>query len=334
MIRALVLNDIHVAASPPIGARDLYVQDVFNMLREARDYARNNGCHYTILTGDLFHAKRNVPYWLVRDLIELFAEWPGRKLAIVGNHDLGYGGLASVPHQPIGVLFEAGVLEWLREDIVTEDCIPNAPGQPHGDCEHVRIQWSPANYTDTLDHNPQNFGLERRDGVDWAVKVSHGSLTPPGKPFPYHTIPVNTVPTEGMDLVLNGHLHNDSGLQDVKGCTFACLGSLGRTQRTEDNLTRPMRLLQVQFSKTDMFFDELLLVSAAPAADLFYAKDSGEEVEISAALKRFVGGIEAAVRLEEGDSLEEVIAKLGNGETVDARAKCRLVEYLSKAGFD
>ena len=56
-----------------------------------------------------------------------------------------------------------------------------------------------------------------------------------------------------------------------------------------------MRLLQVQFSKEDMFFDELLLCSAAPAADLFYTKDDGEEVEISAALKRFVVHRSAAV---------------------------------------
>ena len=330
MIRALVLNDVHVAASPPLGCRDLYVEDIFNMLREARSYVIDMNIQYTVLTGDLFHAKRNVPYWLVRDLIELFAEWPGRKLAIVGNHDLGYGGLASIPHQPIGVLFEAGVLEWLKDDIVTADVDPfiNDEDDPR---DVVRIQWSPANYRDDLDFNPWNFALERAENVHWAVKVSHGSLTPPGKPFPYHTIPINTVPTEGMDLVLNGHLHNDSGLQEVKGCTFACLGSIGRTQRTEENLTRAMRLLCVEFSADRMDFVELPLTSAATAADLFYAKDDGEEVEISAALKRFVGGIEAAVRLEEGDSLDAIITNLGSDDT---RAQRRLVDYLSKAGFD
>jgi len=319
MMRVLVVNDIHAAASPPMGCTDLYPSDILNMLREARDYAISEQCEYTVITGDTFHAKRNTPYWLVRELMEIFASWPGRKLAIVGNHDLGYEGLASIPKQPIGVLFEAGVLEWLKDDLV----VTSEDG--------VIVQFSPANYTDTLDHNPFNFGLERQDGVDWAVKVSHGSLTPPGKPFPYHTVPIDTVPTEGLDLVLNGHLHTDSGIQEVNDCTFACLGSLGRTQNNEDNRERQMRLLMVEFTKKTMDCTELPLLSAAKAEDLFLIKQGGE-VEVSKAMQAFVRNIESATRLEEG-SLDEVVARIG-GDSVDGRAKLRLVQYLDKAGIN
>jgi DNA repair exonuclease SbcCD nuclease subunit len=331
MIRLLVINDVHLAASPPMGCRDVYVDDVKGMLVEARQYAIDNGCEFTIFTGDFFHSKRNVPDSLKWWAMDLLQHWPGRKLAIVGNHDLGYGGLASVPSQPIGLLFKEGSLEWLKEDLVVETCLSLTPGAPHNDECSVRIQFSPANYFDAIDHNPQNFGLERVSGVDWAIKVAHGTITVPGKGYPFHVIPMDTIPTEGMDICLFGHPHWDVGIHDVRGCTFASLGSLGRTQHTDDNEQRVMRLLQVQLDKTEVYFDELLLSSAVPADQLFLTK-AGSHVEVTKAMRRFVRSVEEAISVE-GGSLAEVLAKVGGGDA-DARAKLRLGEYLEKAGIN
>ena len=327
MIRALVLNDVHLAASPPMGCTERYTDDIKNMLLEAREYARKNGCAYTVFTGDFFHSKRGTPPGLIRWAMELLQGWPGRKLAIVGNHDQSYRGLDSIPDQPIGLLFQEGALEWLTEDIVTEDCIPHAPGQPHGDCDHVRIQWSPANYFPEIDHSPENFKLTRQDNVDWAVKVAHGTIVPPGKPFPYHTVPMDTIDVTGMDLCLYGHPHYDVGVNEVKTTTFICLGSLGRTQANDDEFDRRMRLLQVQFAKDDFFLDELPLGSACPASELFHAKTAkgGDE---DRALTRLMRHIDATTLIEQG-SVDEVLATLPG----DQRAKARLVEYLTRAGL-
>lgn len=327
MIRALVLNDVHLAASPPMGCTERYTDDIKNMLLEARDLARKNGCAYTVFTGDFFHSKRGTPPGLIRWAMELLQDWPGRRLAIVGNHDQSYRGLASIPDQPIGLLFQEGSLEWLTEDIVTEDCIPKTPGAPHGDCTHVRIQWSPANYFPEIDHDAANFALKRRDDVTWAVKVAHGTIVPPGKPFPYHTVPMDTIDTTGMDLCLYGHPHYDVGVNNVKDTTFVCLGSLGRTQANEDEYDRVMRVLQVQFDGDDFFLDELLLASAAPAAELFLAKTvkGGDE---DRALSRLMKHIDATTLIEQG-SVDEVLATLPG----DGRAKRRLVDYLTKAGL-
>lgn len=309
------------------------------MLLEARDYARDNGCAYTVFTGDFWHSKRNVPHGLVRWAIDLLQDWPGRKLAIVGNHDLSFSGQASIPTQPIGVLFQAGVLEWLQEDIVTEDYTETAEqyqaqvdgaAADEGQRARVRVQWSPANYRDDIDHNPWNYGLTRQENVDWAIKVAHGTITLPGKPFPFHTIPMDTIPTEGMDICLFGHPHWDVGIHTIKDCTFACLGSLGRTQHTDDNEQRVMRLLQVQLSETEVYFDELPLGSAAPASELFLTK-AGSDVEVTKAMRKFVRSLEEAITLEEG-SLDEVLSRVGGGN-VDGRARLRLMVYLDKAGL-
>lgn len=338
MIRALVINDVHLAASPPMGCTERYTDDIKNMLVEARQYARDNDCAYTIFTGDFFHSKRGTPPGLIRWAMETLQEWPGRKLAIVGNHDQSYRGLDSIPDQPIGLLFQEGALEWLREDIVTCDRISTPDGPTIS--TDLFIQWSPANYFPEIDHDPANFSLTRRHAqmqqpmprddarsVDWAVKIAHGTITPPGKPFPYHTVPMDTIDTTGMDICLYGHPHYDVGLNEVNGCTFVCLGSLGRTQANEDEYGRVMRLLQVQFGKDDFFLDELLLGSAAPATELFLAKSAKGHDE-DRALSRLMKHIDATTLIEQG-SVDEVLATLPG----DGRAKKRLVDYLQKAGL-
>lgn len=313
----LVLNDVHIAASPPLGCRDSYTRDVQNMLEEAKQYAIDNKCQYTVFTGDLFHYKRNTPHWLVRWLVNLFSDWPGTRFAIAGNHDLSYEGLQSIPSQPIGVLFESGSLKWLATETITHD-------------DGVTIQWSPANYRDDIDHDPANFGLQREKGITWAIKVAHGAITPPGKPFPFHVVPMDTIPTEGMDLCLFGHPHYDVGVHEVNGCTFACLGSIGRTQRTEENREREMRLLMVELTPNEMHLSELPLNSALPADELFLEMPQ-DEVELSSAMQRFASSVSAAIRLEEG-TVDEVLATITTDDT-DARAKKRLLDYLDKAGF-
>lgn len=320
MIRALVLNDVHLAASPPMGCTERYTDDIKNMLLEARDYARSNGCAYTIFTGDFFHSKRGTPPGLIRWAMELLQDWPGRRLAIVGNHDQSYRGIDSIPDQPIGLLFQDEALEWLTEDIITDDI--DEVGRAR-----IQIQWSPANFFPEIDHDPANFSLKRAEGVDWAVKVAHGTITPPGKPFPYHTIPMDTIDVTGMDLCLYGHPHYDVGVNTVGKTTFACLGSLGRTQANEDEYTRVMRILQVQFGKDDFFLDELLLGRAAPAEELFLAK-SAKGADEDRALSRLMKHIDATTLIEQG-SVDEVLATLPG----DGRAKKRLVEYLTKAGL-
>lgn len=317
MIRILVINDVHLAPSPPSGCRDIYVADIKNMLTEARSYAIDMNIDYTVFTGDFFHAKRAGPGTpgIIRWAMELLQGWPGRRLAIVGNHDLTYEGLDSVPDQPIGCLFEDEALEWMRRDFVTTD----------GD---ITIQWSPANYHDAIDHNPANFGLERVAGVDWAIKVAHGTLTPPGKGYPYHTVPMDTVPTEGMDLCLYGHPHYDVGVIEHGGCTFACLGSMGRTQNNEDERAREMRLLLVEVTKKTLDFQELPLTSASPADALFYERvvDTADD---GRAMHKLMKSIDSAALIEQG-SIPEVVAALGD---VDPRAAKRLGTYLEKAGL-
>lgn len=330
-MKILVINDIHAAASPPLGCTPAYTEDIFNMLEEARDYVQKNDIDVTLFTGDIFHHKRNVADWVKYRLMDLFKTWPSQRLAIVGNHDLGEEGIASIPRQPIGLLFRSGALEWLDEDKVFEYATGRTIGL-YEDPEYLRVQFSPANYFDEIDDDPANFSLTRNKKVDWAIKVAHGSLVKPGKKYPagFRVVPMDTVPTEGMDLCLFGHLHHYTGIIEVNDCVFAGLGSIGRVARTDYNKTRKMQLLVVTLTKKEMSFDTVELKSAISPEELYIAKEGGV-VDIGAPLSRFARDMSKLLNIEDislDDALVSVTKK-DLSRTVLSRVKT----HLEEAGY-
>lgn len=328
-LKVLVLNDIHAAASPPAGCKPAYVDDVLEMLQEARDIAIRERVSVTVFTGDLFHLKRNVPHGLVWKIMSILKGWPGQKLAIVGNHDLSEEGIASISKQPIGVLFKAGVLTWLEKDYVEKYVTLTGIGEPEqARSEWLTIQWSPANYYNGIDDDPANLGLTRVPDVDWAVKVVHASLSP--KPLIFPHITYKQVPTEGMDAVLHGHIHTDVGYKTVNGCTFVNYGSLGRVARSADNLHRTPRLCLMTITKEEITYEGIELKSAVDTQDLYYDIDRGPD-ELSSSMEQFAKHVGTVMQLEES-SIDEALAGLPS-KGLNAEAKRKLVSYLQKAGL-
>lgn len=330
-VKILVINDIHAAASPPLGCTPAYTEDIFNMLEEAREYCVQNDVDATVFTGDIFHHKRNVADWVKYRLMDLFKLWPGDRLAIAGNHDLGEEGLASIPRQPIGLLFRSGALEWLDKDTVKKYPSGGVVGR-YEDPEYLKVQFSPVNYFDEIDDDPANFSLERMDDVDWAIKIAHGSLVKPGKKYPdgFRVVPMDTVPTDGMDLCLFGHLHHYTGIIEANDCFFASLGSLGRVARTDYNKTRKMELLLVSLTKDEMSFEKVPLKSALPPEELYLAK-AGGIVDIDEPLSRFARDMSKMLNVED-ISLDDVlvsVTKKGVPDTVLRRVKT----HLEEAGY-
>lgn len=330
-MKVLVINDPHLAASPPRGCTPVYVDDVKNMLLECRDIVRDEDIEVTLFTGDMFHIKRQVPHALVRWLIETLHEWRGTKLAIVGNHDLTERGIVSVQTQPIGVVFASGALRWLEDDYVGWWCVDK--DRAGGDV--VWVQFSPANYFDQIDDDPANFGLNRYTpvyedepkNIDWAIKVAHGSLVAPGREYPFACVPMDKVPTEGMDVCLFGHLHHNSGIKEVNGCWFAGLGSLGRVANAEYNRERQVEVLIMDISKEEIQFERRVLKSQASPAELFLPNTLAD-VEIDDSMRKFARNMERALAVEE-TPLESVLAEVsatGVPKPVQDRVRLRLEE--------
>lgn len=325
----MVLNDLHITATPPEGCRPIYLDDIFTMLEQARSIAVDNKVVETVFTGDLFH-RTALPYRELTRLIRMLKNWPGHKLAIAGNHDLGPEGIAGIGSTPLGTLFEAGVIQWLDKDIVRE----YDTGEVHGlqeDMYPVRVQWSPANWCDSIDDDPANAGLTRMDRVDWAFKVSHMSLMRPGKVYPtaFKLIRYDEVPTAGMDAIFNGHIHNDQGIRTVNDCTFVSLGSIGRVSRTDYNLRKP-RVALVTITRNELKFLKIPLALAVEPEELYYAK-AQPGVEIDEPMARFARDMERSLALEDV-SLDEALSSV-TGKGVDKVVVAAVKELLEKSGY-
>ena len=335
-MKIMVLNDLHITPVPPAGCRDIWLEDIFKMLEEAKEIAEEQDVKVTVFTGDIFH-RRSVPFRVLNRLILLLKEWPGEKYGIAGNHDLNSEGLEGLHDMPLGTLFETGAIEWLACDTVKHYVLPDTP--IHGSISAVMtlynhkdmlsIQWSPANYFDGIDSDPANAGLTRKPDVDWAIKVAHMTLLRPGKEYPWEVITYDQVPTEGMDVCLFGHIHNDQGLKTVNDCVFASLGSIGRVARTDYNERKP-RVLIMDVTKTEMTFEKVTLELAASPEELYFDK-AGPGAELNRPMEQFARGLEKAMSIE-GASLDEVLAEV-TGNNVEESVVRLVKQHLTEAGY-
>lgn len=334
-MKVLVINDLHITATPPEGCRPVYIDDIFNMLEECKQIVKDKSVSETIFTGDIFH-RTTLPYRYLYRLTDILNGWTGSKMGIVGNHDLGPEGIAGIADTPLGTLFQHETISWLKED--TEKEYFDHPEE--GKTEIVTVQWSPANWFDDIDDDPRNFGLKRYEWnecdccikeVDWAIKVAHGSLMRPGKKYPegFKLVTYDQVPTDGMDLCLFGHIHNDQGIRTVNDCVFAGLGSIGRVARTDYNLRKP-RVLIVNLTTEEMTFETIPLESAISPEELYYAKSAPGAV-LTAPMARFARDMEQSLALEDV-SLEEALAEV-SGKGVDKEVIKVVKTHLEKAGY-
>lgn len=314
-MKILVVNDPHVALTPPRGCRPVYTEDVFSMLEECAQYARDLEIDVTVCTGDWFHSKMNTAHRIVQRSVSILKHWPGRKLFIAGNHDLGAEGLKSLKNQPLGVLFEAGVCEWLTTDLMVGN--------------DVSVQLSPVNYIDNL--KIEDLAIKRYPSADWAIKVAHADLMPPRKePYPWDVITYDQVPTEGIDLFLNGHIHNNMGLKDVGDCTFANLGSIGRVARDDYNYQKHMEVLLVTLTRDEMKFDRLPLKSAVPSEELYYAK-AGPDVELDEPMAKFARSVQKMLAVDES-SVDDMLKIIASG--VEKPVVKAVKKHLESAGWE
>lgn len=316
MSKILVINDVHIADRPPLGRRDGYCDQILAKLEECRRLACDQRwCEITLFTGDLFHTKRpsHVSHALVQRLITMFREWPGRRFAILGNHDCSEAGLESVNRQPIGVLFRAGALEYLADDIIL-----NVAGR--------RIQISPAHYD--ANERPERYSLRRKYGVEIAIKVAHGMILPPNSKAPFEFVPADTIDTNGMNFCFYGHPHDDHGEYSVGGARFVNFGSLARVARTPDNWQRSVyvAILDVDTKKVE----RVELKSVCPSDDVFLTPET-ISATMNEDVRAYAQTLVDALQQGTGMSLEALFAETTRGTSEEV--KQLVLRYLHDAGL-
>lgn len=309
MPKFMVINDPHVSDRPPIGRTESYADDIFAKLTECWKIAAQEKCNFIIFTGDIYHRFRGpmVAYATTIRLLALFREAPCSVYAVAGNHDLTMDGVASVWKMPFGVLAKAGAFTWLSEAAV-DTC-----GQPTEQVILIPRNWEPQ-----IDRLPSIFKLKQAElemreqcrGVRYIVMVTHAAILPPGRDaiYPHHN--ADKLPTDQLDILICGHIHEDLGIcQLPSGCWYANIGSLARVSRTKEALIRRIDVLTVTLEDGNIEFERHPLQSARPAKEVFFEKDAVTEREVG----DFAAALSTALELEE-TPISELVAQYTKGQ--------------------
>ncbi len=325
MSKFMVINDQHNSDRPPIGRTETYTDDIFAKQEECWEIAKRTECDFAVLAGDVFHRFRGpqIADSLKVRLIDLYQRAPCPVYAIAGNHDLSSKGIASMWDRSFGLLAKARAFTWLSEAMVVESAAPNE------DVLLIPRNWEP--HIDTLANifklTKAEAALRETDGHQrYTVMVAHASILPPGRDaiYPHHN--ADKLPTDLLDVLICGHIHEDLGIHKLpSGCWYANIGALSRPDRAKHNLERTPEVLVVSLNRGEIEFERHPLTSARPADEVFFEKGVVTQRDVG----DFASALDATLELEE-TPIEELVAKYTKDQPLAVVERLR--GYLTEVG--
>ncbi len=330
MSKFLIINDVHLTNdnSQPSSCTASYTDDLFDLLYQANDKARELGCQAIIQLGDFFHIKtpgRN-SHQLIQRAMKWASDAPCPVYIVPGNHDLLNDRLESLEEgQPLGVLFSSGIVRraegYLR--------LPENKLDPYPFIPVYGVPW-------------QQFWDAEQSVADQAVKnalgnfepkdtpqliVTHAPFFPPGNNPAYEHYSVEKFsrylnPDGIADVqVIYGHIHDWHGEYVVNGVRFANYGALSRGSLTESNLTRPVGVT-VWDSVTGRF--EFVELQYRPAEQVFRVKEIEEVKTTQLKLDEFLISVgQSSIEITTVESVMDKVRALKLGKDFE-----RVVEEL------
>ncbi len=267
------MTDIHIAANPPGRRQDDYMRAILDKLEFVKALTEEVG-GACLCGGDFFHVKRPASssnsLGLLIQCIRVLFSFPHRRVfGAVGNHDIMYDDMGTLPHQPLGLLIAAGVYHNLNTGPVV---FSNRDGS-------VRVQVETFPYADgekTLERLLASG--QRPPGITYRVAIIHAYGQPGNKGMMYaeRKIGYNELGGLDFDFCLWGHDHSRHGAETVGGITHVNLGSLARAAFASDEVERPVVAVALSFGPDGVAYREEP-VPVKPLELAFVAADKGVE---------------------------------------------------------
>lgn len=278
----LLLPDPHVAATPPGQRLEGFADQILAKIEAALVFGEKNDL-LPFFLGDLFNWPRENPNSLLVRLIDLFR--PRRPFVLVGNHDKYQARYTD--DVSLAVLAAAGVVRVVAEpgplfhlDAPTGSALVGA--SPDGAPLPARLDRPPGEETIWLTHH--NIGFP--DFLDRQVRIRE---------------------IEGLDWVVNGHLHRPQPTQTAGGTRWVNPGNMTRltfTRRTRERVPaahvwRPGNTVLERFEPPCLPFEQVF-----PDQDFPPEVPAGEGTASA-----FVSGLERLAwrRTREGLGLKEFL---------------------------
>lgn len=327
MTKILCVGDIHVMDKPPVNATESYTDDIIDMLKWVSEYATEQQADAVVWAGDIFHHKQpsRTSHALVLKMIDVVKAHKVPLIIVTGNHDISNDVLDSVHEkQPLGVLYAAGAIE--LDGWHPELPLYGVPWQQGWTTNESAAQdafelWQSAG---GLDEGPEFAQVDLRH----ALAVTHAPIYPPGEAEKQLFELVPTMGEHGLSAAMGnvgylyyGHIHEDHGIFEVEGVTYANMGAISRGSLHEYNLERSIK---VALWTEDGFTE--VPVPHKPAAEVFRIAEAMEAKSEKLSLDKFLSDVGSSTL--DISSTGSVIAHIRDREDIPARVKTTAIEIL------
>jgi DNA repair exonuclease SbcCD nuclease subunit len=319
-VKVLLIGDVHLADRPPSSCTETYLEDLFNLMDQASEVAKQYGCSAIIQAGDWFHIKmpsRNSHKLVIRS-IDWASKVPCPVFVVPGNHDLSNDRLESLNEgQPLGAVIRSKAVKildgWAEDFSIAAMPVYGVPWIQDWDASEDIADKA---VSDALEF----YRVDSENSIPFLV-VTHAPFYPPGKEPKYENAEV--YPPEKFALhmgghgnVYYGHIHDPHGVYTVGGVRFANYGALSRGSLTESNLTRQVGVT-VWDSITGEF--EFVPLDARPASEVFRLQEIGEVKSAQSELDEFLASVgQTTVEITSTEAVMSHIKSLGLGKELEA----------------
>lgn len=296
-VRLITSSDEHLADLPPGFRKDDYRASILRKLEWQGEFARKAGAGAVLRGGDFFHVKaaNKTTYATTTAAADIHRRYSCPTYAIAGNHDMSYNDPASVPRQPIGLMFKSGVFRPMN-DVVLED-------------GGTKVRVVGVDYTTDLDVDGLHDAVRKRPDDGYVVAFVHAlaAMAPEEKiqsffherVFDYRDLVFEGCP----DVYVFGHYHKDQGVVDHLGVKFVNLGAISRGALTFENLERKPKVSLIRANSQGIFVEEHIVPheDAASIFDLDRKKQMEKERQ---SLDEFILQFQANASMAGADGLE------------------------------
>jgi predicted phosphodiesterase len=286
----LFIGDPHLEGRQPEFRKDDFPNVILNKLRWCLDYAARERLLPAIL-GDLFDKPRDNPNWMIVAMLEMFE---GREvIGIYGNHDCANPQLDS--HDSLSVIVKSG-----RFRIVDAD----SPWKGEMNSRSVVIGGSSYRQAVPKKVDFATYFHGQNAAAPLAAWMTHHDLKFPG----YDAGRISPCAIDGLELVVNGHIHTRGQAITVGKTQWWNPGNISRRRRTDATKGAVPSALRMDATVLG-WRGSYIEIPHAPYNEVFHESVSDPQSPI--AQSQFITGLAdlQARRTASGAGLKEFLAK-------------------------
>ena len=252
MSKVIFVGDVHLKGSSPISRKDNYAEVIPNKIRFIWDFATTIDCSTIIFLGDIFDTV-NTSLQYFSHCLSLFKEMSKKGMdlyTIVGNHDLRYDSMETLPITPLGILLESGAIK-LLDSLTIDDVFIRGCHYPEKPVENDNVDF----YSILLLHRFFESGFNEE--------------------------PIKKTDMEylGYDAYILGHDHRPYPTITLEnGIRIYRPGSLARNSSDSYNRLRKPRILIFDTDLKDFYYEE---VQSESGENIFFEKEVETQVSMA-----------------------------------------------------